>query len=289
MPVPNTSTDRLLALWESGVPLDWAWIDFAVFFDRFAFRALRTHPTNDPDVLGLEHPRYKELSHGWLPKTWEARQKKLAIVTQNERINLLGQIYGGRLWSIGFWTLTSGSDQLVRVPRQHFFFDEAGEREHRPDIYWGKSELTVGDTSYFDIRIVRAPFGEQPVARPSAAATSDGDGSNAKASRPKARRSKSQTKNPAKKRHRKKTGGRPKTSDWISRTTRRLWKTNPGFRTLPLKGMAPEVRAAILGENRRHEETSGYRSSSMAKIIGHELSALRKQSKRNKPNKPRSA
>src|SRR6266436_3682347 len=98
---PEPSRDQLLALWESGIPLDSAWIEFAVFFDRFTHRALHTHPANDPDLLEPD-PRYKELSKGWLPRTWEDRQKKLVITTQNERIHLLGEIYAGQLWAIGF-------------------------------------------------------------------------------------------------------------------------------------------------------------------------------------------
>lgn len=166
MRTTKSSKDGLLAHWEAGIPLDSAWVDFAVFFDRFALTALHTHPDNDADVLGLEHPRYKELSKGWLPKTWETRQKKLAITTKNERIHLLGEIYAGHLWAIGFRTLASGSDELIRVPRQLFFFYEAEGREQEPKIHWSKGELTVYGTSYFDIRVVRCPVASQESVQP---------------------------------------------------------------------------------------------------------------------------
>lgn len=152
------SKDELRALWETGVPLDSAWVEFAAYFDRFALRALKTDPDNDAVVLGLGNPRYQEISKGWLPPTLEGRQKKLVITTINERINLLGEVYRGQLWAIGFQTLASGSDDLVRVPRQFFYFDETGEQERPLEIYWGKGELNAGGVSFFDIHVVRAPF-----------------------------------------------------------------------------------------------------------------------------------
>jgi hypothetical protein len=157
MYIPELSKDELGALWEGGVPMDDAWVEFAIFFDRFALRALRTDPGNDAKFLGLNNPRYRELNLGWLPCSWDARQKKLAITTANERINLLGEIYAGRLWAIGCRGLSTGFDELVRVPRQFFFFDETEEHKDRPDIRWGNGELTVGDSSYFEIRVARAP------------------------------------------------------------------------------------------------------------------------------------
>ncbi len=79
------------------------------------------------------------------------------ITTMNERINLLGEIYAEQLWAIGFKTLANGSDYLVRVPRQFFYFDETGGQKQPPEIYWRKGELTVGNVSFFDIHVVRAP------------------------------------------------------------------------------------------------------------------------------------
>jgi hypothetical protein len=281
MPVSKTAKNSLLALWESGAPLDSAWIEFHPFLDSFAIRALRTHPANDPDVLA-GNPRYKELCKGWLPRTWESRQKKLAATSKSGRVHLLGEIYAGNLSAIGFRTRADGSDELVPVPRQFFFFDEAGEREQRPDIHWGKGELTAGATSYFHIRVVRAPVEVKQLPAPPSAAKAAGAGRRIKVTRPK-----SKAKNHREPSRRKNVGGRRKTRPDIIRAFRKLWKTKPTFRTLRVKEMVPEVRAEILGENARHEERSGYRSSSMAKTIGHELSVIRKQKFRNKPKEPK--
>ena len=161
MTVSEPSNEELMRLWESGIPLDSAWVKFAASLDDFALAALHLHPDNDLKVFGLYDPRYKELSKGWLPRTWEGRQKKLATITQNERIHVLREICAGYLWAIGSRTLPNGSDELVLVPRQYFFFDEASERGQRPDIDWTKSALTVGGTSHFDIRVVRAPVASE--------------------------------------------------------------------------------------------------------------------------------
>jgi hypothetical protein len=84
----------------------------------------------------------------------------------------------------------------------------------------------------------------------------------------------------------KNVGGRRKTRTAVKRAFRSLWNTSPEFRSLGVKGMVPEVRAALLDDkDRKHEETSGYRSSSMAKIISHELSVLRNRKIPNKRNK----
>jgi hypothetical protein len=279
MRISETSKNQLAALWESGVPLDSAWIEFAKFFDRFAHRALCTYPANDPDVLAPD-PRYNELQ-SWLPKTWEARQEKLLVTTGNERIHLLGEIYAGRLWAIGFRTFPDGSDELVRVPRQHFFF-EGGVCGVA--IHWAKGKLTVGTTTYFDIHVAQTPTdpdGRSPLA--CGDEQSDHSGTSSKPRKP--RRSKQRTTALSKTKKHKKVGGRPSTNRRISREVRKLWDTSPEFRNLRVKQMVGQVRSVILGENRRDEETSGYRSSSMAKIIGHELTALRNRNKRNKPKK----
>lgn len=265
MSTPELSKEQLHTLWTSGVDLDAAWVEFAKFFDRYALTALRTAPANDPDILGLNDPRYKQLNKGWLPKTWELRQKKLAITRKNERLHLLGEIYAGHLWAIGFRTLPSGFDELIRVPRQFFFCDGVGERGQLPIIHWNKGELKVDSGSYFDIRVVRAP---SVVVQ----AENKTDGLAAK---PHSK--------PLSSNRRKKVGGRPNTRQRIIETAKRLSKTDAEFRTMHMKEKVPRVRAHILGVDRQNEEARGYKTSSMTKAIG---SALRNQNKRNKPNKP---
>ncbi|MFN0303064.1 MAG: hypothetical protein ACKVQU_22220 [Burkholderiales bacterium] len=233
--------DALAALWKSGVPLDSAWIEFAEFLDAFAVRALRTDPCNDADVLGLDHPRYRQLSKGWLPISSESRAKKLEIATRNERTNLLQEIYAGRLWAIGYRSLPDGTDELTRVPRQPFFVDEAGERNKRPDIHWGKAQLTVGNASYFDIRVVRPP-------------PSGDDGAEAlqsqESSAPKQ--------------------GRRNTRDQIRRAVEELWDTDTAFRAIPhRRDQAREVRARLRGKDARHlDSMQGYRTTTIQRIIG---------------------
>jgi hypothetical protein len=262
----ESSKDGLLAHWEAGIPLDSAWVDFAVFFDRFALTALRTHPDNDADLLGLEHSRYKELSTEWLPKTWETRQKKLEITTKNERINLLREIYAGDLWAIGFRTLPTGSDELVRVPRKLFYVDEQGERNIHPDIFWSKGELTVGNVSYFDIRIVKPPANtsdtveaEQPQ-QANIPATSQPDSASASP------KSHSTQQNP----DRPSRVGRPKRREQIRSKVEELWNTDPQFQAIPNRiDQAREVRARLCGEETRHrDDTPNYRSSTIQRIIG---------------------
>ena len=141
-------------LWESGVPLDYAWVEFARFFDNFAWFALQRHPINDNEIAS--HPRYQELNKGWLPRTWEGRQRKFKITMENERVALLVEIYAGRLWAIGFRTLPSGSDEPVRVPREFFCLDPE-EAPFHDGISWAKGQLMMNDESYFDIRVVHSP------------------------------------------------------------------------------------------------------------------------------------
>lgn len=249
--VSSLSEVELRELWESGVSLDSAWVEFACFFDQFALRALRTHPNNDPDILHGDS-RYQELKD-WLPKVWEGRQVKLKIITKNERANLLGEIYTGRLWAIGFRTLANGSDELVRVPRQLFFVDDEGERANQPDIYWNKAELTVGSDSYFDIRIIDASVSTNE------APCGQGDDSPKK------------TENVA-------PVGRPNTSDEIREMVEELWKSDPSFQSLPDRtAQAGEVRARLLGEDARDaHDLVGYNTSTIIKIIGQVLNEPRK-------------
>lgn len=154
--IANPSEAELREHWESGIPLDSAWVEYAGFFDHFALRALRTHPDNDADVLDIKDPRYQQLIKGWLPKAWEGRQKKLEITTTIERANLLNKIYMGELWAIGSRTRDNGFDELVRVPREFFFLDP-DEAPFHDGIYWAKGQLTMDDDSYFDIRVVHPP------------------------------------------------------------------------------------------------------------------------------------
>jgi hypothetical protein len=272
---------QLPALWQSGIPLDSAWIKFAKFFDDFAYTALRTYPGNDPDVLA-RHPRYGELQ-AWLPKTWEARKQKLLVTTRNERTHLLGEIYAGRLWAIGFRMLPNGSDEPVRIPRQHFFFVGAEGPDIRID--WEKRQLTVGGMTYFDIKIVRNPITQDGrLARARAKGSDDrlrSKGEHRKVKRPHPRATALPKKAPA-----KKTGGRPNTSREIRKALRQLLLAEPDSWSSPVKVVVRRVRGALLGEERRDVEVRGFKTSSMAKVIGNELSALRKPNKRNKRNKP---
>lgn len=263
------SQDELRALWESGVPLDDAWLKFTPDnFDSFMLALLRTAPANDdmykraPDESIRK--RYAELK-GWLPMTLEGRQAKLRNKIEVQRSYLLDNLYGGDLWAIGSRTLESGFDELARVPRHFFFTDYDGERDVRPNVYWAKGQVELEGRSYFGIRVV--------VARPTA-------------SEPRApannRELSATPTRPAKKRQ----GGRTKTSDEIGRTARRLWDTRPAFRTLPLKLMVGEVRAAIHGDESRDLELVNYKSSSMEKAITDALKSRRDPKKQKKPKEP---
>jgi hypothetical protein len=86
MSSPELSKDERLKLWESGVPLDLAWVEFAVCLDRFVLAALRIHPDDDLKIHGLGNRDYKNLiKSGWLPETAEGRKRKEEILTSNER------------------------------------------------------------------------------------------------------------------------------------------------------------------------------------------------------------
>lgn len=261
MDLPEVSKDQLAALWDSGAPLDQAWVKFARFFDSFAHRALRTVPSNDPDVLAGD-PRYIEL-RSWLPKTWEARKEKLAVTTTNERYHLLGEIYAGRLWAIGFRTLPDGSDELVRVPRRHFLFEEGAGPEIA--IRWPEGELRTGDTTYFDIRIVRPPVvGRAPEPRPEPAAAREPE-SEAMAETLPATPTVEATW-PASAAQK---GGRRSTDAEIRDKVRELWG-EPIFHTMKNRlDQAREVRARLKGAHTRHaDDMQGYTSSFIKRIIG---------------------
>lgn len=235
----------LESLHATGVSLDYAWIEKAKFFDDFAYRALSTDPTNDAEILGLEHPRYQQLSKGWLPTTAGARRKKLESVTRSERANLFDRIHCGELWALGSRTLDDGSDEVVRVPRQHFFVDEETE-EVLQHINWKKGEMRVGSESYFDIRIVEPPASPEPAST--------------RVDTPPSKKTK---------------GGRPSTKHRIEDCVRSLLN-NSEFAALNRTKQAEEVRAKILGEPHRgaHDHT-GYKTTTIVRYIGQLLNAER--------------
>lgn len=260
MSITELSKNELRALWEAGVPLDSAWVEFAKFFDRFALMALRTHPNNDPDVLDLDHPRIKDLSKGWLPKSWEGRQKKLAITTRNERTCLLGEIYSGRLWAIGFRTLASGFDEPVRIPRQLFFVNEGATPEIHPDIDWDKEALRAGDNSCFDIRIVEPPVPDSESVEASQPQPTIEQPDVAPALPPKlANAFKTKTRRM----------GRPGSRGEIHDKVKELL-SDAAFRAIPHRiDQAREVRARLCGEAARHrDDMPNYRSTFIQRIIG---------------------
>ncbi len=280
MSAAKSSDDQLPALWEAGIPLNDAWIEFARFFDSFAYRALRTYPANDPDVLARD-PRYEQLQ-GWLPKTWKARKEKLLVTTTNERANLLDEIYANRLWAIGFQTLPSGSDELVRVPHRHFLFvNGVGPAVA---MNWDRGELTVDGTTYFDIRVVRNPLRpDRKLARTSASERSPRSKAKKSQSNPGRRIKRAST--PKTKAGRKNVGGRPNTSREIRKAFRKMLSETPACADLPHKTLIGDVREALFGKGSRDIEKPGYKYSPMDKIIGQELSEFRNKNKRNKPNK----
>jgi hypothetical protein len=272
---PELSLDELLRLWESGVPFDSAWIEFAVSLDRFSFAALHTHPDDDLKIHGLHNREYKELiNSGWLPRTLEGRKKKLEMITENERTHLLRDIYAGRLWAIGFQTLPSGLVEPVHVHRE--IFDVAGHPERRRDIDWDKHGISTGSGSFFDIRIVRPPVVENesaepqpqqdsglPVAEPRPdEATKAVELSAAEQPKPvQAQLVKQAVPGPQ--------GGRPNKREQIRCKVEELWK-DPLFHAIPNRtDQAREVRARLHGESARHfDDMQGYRTTQIKRIIG---------------------
>jgi hypothetical protein len=261
----DSPQDQLAALWERGVALDAAWIEFARFFDRFAYQALRTYPANDSDVLA-PHPRYKELQ-GWLPKTWEGRKEKLLVTTRNERFHLLDELYDGVLWAIGFRTLPNGSDELVRIPRRYFLFAEGVAP---PDVHidWARAEVRDGSTCYFDIRVVKPPVVENE----SAEAPPPDQGSaltEAESTPDNARAMHLSPVEEAKPSQPGPRGGRPNRRDEIRGKVKELWE-DPLFRAIPNRtDQAREVRTRLCGENARHlDDMQGYRTTQIKRIIG---------------------
>lgn len=228
----------LEAMWNSGKPMDSAWIDMADFFDRFAYRALLCDPDNDVDVLDVNHPRYKEINRGWLPQSWEGRQAKLKAVTYNERISLLEKIFRGQLVAIGFRTLADGSDELARVPRRLFFVNFEAP-EPMPEIDWAKGEILGDGESYFDIRVAENPE--------DGAASEPNDAPSSRTMR---------------------KGGRPGTRTKIEAAAKNLLK-DEDFRAKTRWNQAVDVRVAILGpEAANQHDRPGYKTETIKRIIG---------------------
>ncbi|MGE0621629.1 MAG: hypothetical protein AB7I04_01825 [Pseudomonadales bacterium] len=226
--------------------------------DDFSFHALHVHPYNDSDLS--DHPRWEQL-RGWLPPTWEGRQLKLKIVTENGRSLLLDSIYRGELWAIGFVTKPGGFDVPMRIPREYFFVDydhEGGEIPDRAEFYdkgglefgrgsihWRKGELIVEDTTYFDIRVVRPP--------PDTEAYEEQEG----------------VPNGLARRERSAQGGRPNSSREIAEMAEVLLE-DPEFLNLPdRKEQARELRARLFGEDARYQDhRPGYGTDHIRRIIG---------------------
>lgn len=299
MSIREFSHDELEALWESGIPLDSAWIEFSATLDRFALQALRTHPANDPDVLA-RNPRYEQLCKGWLPPTWEGRQKKLEIVTRTERLNLLDEIYGRRLWAIGFRTLASGFDLPVWVPRRLFLVQHSeGDPETKPDIDWNREELRDGEVRYFNIHILRPPAvsesagvpepeqhsesaADQPkpnngpqavedAQRPatSAAIPADDDAPKGPRAIDEAKPAEQARGDMAEHTAISKKTRRPNKRQEIRRKVEEMWG-DPLFQGIPRRiDQAREVRARLLGEETRFlDEMVGYGTPFITRIIG---------------------
>jgi hypothetical protein len=259
MGISDPSREQLKALWDSGVPLESAWDALAVLFDRLAQIPVSTRPTEDPGIVfGTELPRYPEFRRS-LRRSRQAR----VVTSRNKRLRLFEALYAEHLWAIGFRTLSVGSEELMRLPRQHFQFEKGVGSDIRID--WDTSELTVGATTYGDIRVVPAPT--DPAHR----------------STPLPHRFSAKSTTLAKRKIRKKVGGRENTSREVRRITRQQLSANPGLANLTIKQLVGHVRK-VKFRDEKHEE-KGYKFSSMSKWIGQEVSAFRKRDKRNKPNK----
>ena len=247
------------------------------FFNPTADEPLHTSTANDKDVLA-GYPSSGEM-RDQLPETLVGRRQRLLVTAINERSRLLGEIHAGRLWALGIRRPPGGSDEIVRVPREHFLFvDGVG-----PDIVinWDSNRVTADRTTYFEVRVVRVPL--SPARSLRSASGRERRALKAKASADKSIRIAKRLKDRRKANRPKKVGGRRNTSREIQRVFRKLLSERPELQNCLIKRLVGEVRAAILGKDRRNEEVPGYKSSSMAKIIGHELRGYRKRNKRNKP------
>ena len=158
MGIPEPPPDDLLRLWESGVPLESAWVEFA---DSFVLTLLHTHPDKDPLVFGLHNRRYKEAVKAWLPETTEGRKKMLERVTGDARACLFSELHAGRRWAIGFHGSSDASREAIRIARQLFSLDESGDSERHRSIDWSKNAISTGTSSFIDIHVIRPPPGTE--------------------------------------------------------------------------------------------------------------------------------
>lgn len=207
---------------------------------------LRTDPIHDHACE--KDSRYQQFK-GWLPASWEDRQKKLEHIIKVERIHLLEELYSGRLWAIGFVTQPDGFDRPTRVPRELFFVNHNDDPDNQPQVDWRKGELTGPQVTYFDIHILRPPTDDQV----------DHAGSSGQPSNPK------DQKTPPKKSKR----GRPSTRSSICNKINELWD-QPDFQKLSNRTeQAREVRARLLGEEARaQDDTHNYKTSTIKLLIG---------------------
>ena len=242
MVISSLSDVVLRELWESGTPLNSAWVEFSDSLDDFKWAALRTPPRKYQVIR--DDPRYQQLE-GWLPKTWKDRQYKLDITRTVERVNLLDRIYTGHLWAIGSQTLDNGFDELVRVPRELFFVDIERDGPFHDGVYWAKGQLTMDDESYFDIRVIQAPASGEPTQ------SSEDEENNTE-------------------RCNDRSPGRPNTKDRIREKAQELLEADRDFRAMsPRIAQARELRSRLCGEEAREmDDLVGFKTTTITRIIG---------------------
>jgi hypothetical protein len=158
MTFPEPSPHELFRLWESGLPLKSAWVEFA---DSFVLTVLHTHPEKDPLVFGLHNRRFKEAAKAWVPETAEGREKMLEMVTRDARACLVSELHAGRRWAIGFQADSIGSREAIRISRQLFSLDGPGHSERHGSIDWSKNAISVGTSSFIDVHVIRPPPGSE--------------------------------------------------------------------------------------------------------------------------------
>ena len=233
MTIDKPSESALRTLWETGVPLEAAWCEFAFSVDQFILMMLGRDPEKDVEVF--EDPRY-EMCKDRLPKTLDERRLKLETITAEERANLLNRLKAGELWAAGYRTLPNGNDELVRVPRRLFYANDQGKQPIRLDIDWNSGEIVVSGDAYFDVHVHRPP-GYQPPG------SSSGPARQSEIQSPPARSEESEEMNTEEyggsdgdsakqKLSGKKLGGRPNTRDQIRALAKELLTTDVEFQNL---------------------------------------------------------